>query len=192
MFLITLFIVDILLLTNLSLKQLGTNVYGKINNKISLRQQSDERDKRRSKAKAFVGETIELNSKDRKNVDLEPLKDAFEKQDQGEDQLDVEDIRIIEYDKSNDEEKGKEANKVASVSTPDKDNQEAISLQVPESKSEAIDYSFPPIKLLNKPSSPKESKLRGDKVRDKAKLLEETLMSFGISAKVLQISRDQL
>ena len=71
LFLITLFIVDILLLTNLSLKQLGTNVYGKINNKISL-DSNLMKGTREVKGKGLCGETIELNSKDRKMWILSP------------------------------------------------------------------------------------------------------------------------
>ena len=43
--------------------------------------------------------------------------------------------------------------------------------------------------MLEEPEAAKESKLSGAKVRNNAKLLEDTLMSFGISAKVLQVSK---
>lgn len=56
------------------------------------------------------------------------------------------------------------------------------------SKHEAQEYIFPPANLLNSPMLPKGS---GDKKEliNNAKILEETLESFGVEAKVVQVSR---
>ena len=57
LFLIVLFIIDLLLLTNLSLKQLGINVYGKISEKKnSLNRSNSNGDRMTKTGKPFIGE----------------------------------------------------------------------------------------------------------------------------------------
>lgn len=47
-------------------------------------------------------------------------------------------------------------------------------------------YSFPPIELLNKPSSEKVANKR--KVLNNARILEETLLNFDVQAKIMQVN----
>ena len=192
LFLIILFILDILMLTNLSLKQLGIDVYGKINEKKpSISRNLDRGEKKKAKAKDFIGETIELEPDNKRDVDPQPLKDAFDADPtQVVAQGDMEeDIKIIEYDKSNNEQADHKRRKAKSVSESTNNKGEVVNIQVPAAGTEAINYSFPPVELLREPDRTKESKVSGTKVRNNAKLLEDTLMSFGISAKVLQVSK---
>lgn len=192
LFIITLFILDILLLTNLSLKQIGINVYGKINEKkTSISRHIQENGRRKNKEKDFVGETIELDLENSTQVDPLPLKDAFDnKKNESKEQSDIDDeIKIIEYTGADN---GQADNKKMKSSPPPEsktDKNEAVDIQIPAASTESISYSFPPLELLNEPDGSKESKLNSAKVRNNAKLLEDTLMSFGISAKVLQVSR---
>lgn len=187
LFLIILFILDILLLTNLSLKQLGIDVYGKINEKkTSIGHNTNKDEKKRGKVKAFIGEIVELDP-DKNAADPQPLREAFvadSTQIVSQGSTD-EDIKIIEYDKSNEEQAGHRKGNTKSTNNKN----ELVSIQVPATDTEAINYSFPSIDLLKKPERSKEPKVSGAKVRNNAKLLEDTLMSFGISAKVLQVSR---
>ena len=86
LFLIVLFIIDLLLLTNLSLKQLGINVYGKISEKKnSLNRSNSNGDRMTKTGKPFIGEVIELEPEINGKVDPQHLQDAF-KNNQGQQQ----------------------------------------------------------------------------------------------------------
>ncbi|MGI6373005.1 MAG: DNA translocase FtsK 4TM domain-containing protein [Caldicoprobacterales bacterium] len=191
LFLIVLFIIDLLLLTNLSLKQLGINVYGKISEKKnSLNRSNSNGDRMTKTGKPFIGEVIELEPEINGKVDPQHLQDAFKNnQGQQQDQAGTDDdIKIIEYDKR-DEEISDVRRKKPRSSTTEKDSKDTSILDSQITGAQVTDYSFPPITLLEEPEAAKESKLSGAKVRNNAKLLEDTLMSFGISAKVLQVSK---
>lgn len=54
---------------------------------------------------------------------------------------------------------------------------------------ESLPYMIPPVTLLREPSAKKGTLSTEKAVRNNAKLLEETLNSFGVSAKVVQVSR---
>ncbi|HZJ58384.1 MAG TPA: DNA translocase FtsK [Clostridia bacterium] len=189
--LIILLIIDLLLLTNLSLKQLGVNVYGKISEKKTLFNR-DNRDSQQMirEDRDFIGEVIELEPHSGGQADPQHLKDSFKtrqnhlrEQANGDD-----DLKIVEYDKSGEESlgvRGKESKSPAAL----KDNKGTDDMKTQISQTQITDYSFPPITLLEEAKALKESKLSGAKVRNNAKLLEDTLMSFGISAKVLQVSK---
>lgn len=192
LFLATLFIIDLLLLTNLSLKQLGTDVYEKIGSKKnSFKAHSQSKDKKKPKDKVFEGEVIDLGPNSGKSADPKHLKEAFDVQ-QGQLEASEEEednIKIIEY---NQPDTGAIDNKGAGVDSKvgaKRENSEAEDIEIPAARGEVISYSFPPMDLLKEPKASKESKVSGAKVRNNAKLLEDTLASFGISAKVLQVSK---
>ncbi len=193
LFLITLLIIDILLLTNLSLKQLGTDLYSNVKERIYVKRktkanEADRIDEEEAKTKVFEGETIEIDSFSKEEVDPIPLKDAFEGYDQKSKLDEAEtDIKIIEFNSQGDKEE-KSKKKPYLPSTKD-DKVEAIDIPISNKTTDSISYSFPPIELLKKPDNSKESKISSSKLKSNAKLLEDTLASFGISAKVLQVSR---
>ena len=58
----------------------------------------------------------------------------------------------------------------------------------PNNPHEAPEYQFPPIDLLTRPKQGKDASF-GQDVSDNVRLLEETLESFGVEAKVVQVSR---
>ncbi len=192
LFLITLLIIDILLLTNLSLKQLGTSLYSNIKMKISTKRKAKKAHKIEEKeaiSKAFEGETIELDSFSKEQADPVPLKDAFEGYTEKSSADEIEtDIKIIEFNSEDDkiEEKSK---KKPSLPSSEDNKAEVIDISTPDKTIDVINYSFPPIELLKKPESSRESKISSSRLKSNAKLLEDTLASFGISAKVLQVSR---
>lgn len=186
LFLIVLFIIDILLLTNLSLKQLGVDVFSRIEKrKSSLKESSNKIIKKDLNPKDFIGETIEIN--DGKNIDPQLIKDAFHIENdsfEGQERLEESkipdnDLKIIEY--------GRE-NKKLKVSGRSSNNKEENIEDIPMASGEVLNYPFPPIELLREPDTSR-AKVSGSKVRGNAKLLEDTLASFGISAKVLQVSK---
>jgi len=196
LFLITLLIIDILLLTNLSLKQLGTNLYSNVKEKISVKRRvkankMDKTDEKETKSKVFEGEIIEIDSFSKEQVDPMPLlKDAFDSYDQKTKLDEAEtDIKIIQFSSQDDkiEEKSKKKSSLQSSSKDDK--ADAIDIPTSDKITDTINYTFPPMELLKKPENAKESKISSSKLKSNAKLLEDTLASFGISAKVLQVSR---
>ncbi|MGI5850796.1 MAG: DNA translocase FtsK [Caldicoprobacterales bacterium] len=189
--LIVLIIIDLLLLTNLSLKQLGIDVYGKIREKNkSLNDKKRDFIEKVNMEKPFIGEVIELEPEINDHIDPHHLKDSFNiKQSQMQEQTSTDDeIQIIEYDKE-DEEGTSIRRKKPKALTTGKDSKDTTDIDPQITEAKVTDYSFPPITLLEEPAAVKESKLSGAKVRNNAKLLEDTLMSFGISAKVLQVSK---
>ncbi|MFY9177722.1 MAG: DNA translocase FtsK [Caldicoprobacterales bacterium] len=192
LFLIVLFLIDILLLTNLSLKQLGTSLYSKLKGKIAIKDRTKEivnRDKIRENDKSFEGEIIEFDAFSQEQEDPVHLKDAFENHDKKNQPVETDNqIKIIEYSSQNDKIEERNKSQKSSISVED-DKDEIIHITPSQKDADSMLYSFPPIELLNKPDNSKESKISGSKMRNNAKLLEDTLASFGISAKVLQVSR---
>ena len=58
-----------------------------------------------------------------------------------------------------------------------------------EIETDYIDYTFPPIDLLDKAKEPSGGQDRPEDLRTQAKKLVETLQSFGVEAKVLEVSK---
>ncbi len=192
LFLIVIFIIDLLILTDLSLKQLGTNLSKKITKKkISGNFQLRDRGQKVPEGKTFEGQVIDIESNNGQGVELKHLEEAFSaKQNPLEIKEDKEkDIKIIEYNETDSESTGRKKEKVIHTPKDVEGDGEIEDIQSSISQNKTLDYSFPPITLLKEPKVSKESKVSGTKVRNNAKLLEDTLRSFGISAKVLQVSK---
>ena len=51
-----------------------------------------------------------------------------------------------------------------------------------------IFYEFPPLNLLAKSQPARKSKMAQD-IKDQAKMIEKTLMSFGVAAKVINVTQ---
>ncbi|HZJ83402.1 MAG TPA: DNA translocase FtsK 4TM domain-containing protein [Clostridia bacterium] len=182
--LIVLFIMDLLMLTKLSLKQLGIDIFGRISKKkLELINRASKKEEQNLESKDFIGETIEID--DGSNVDPQHLKEAFHKEEDlvdnqqllnNQDSID-DDLEIIEYNKGN--------KKLKTPSESSSGDMDSISVD----STILRNYPFPPMDLLKKPTISKASKGSSSRVRSNAKLLEDTLMSFGISAKVNQVSK---
>ncbi|NLJ41661.1 MAG: DNA translocase FtsK [Clostridiales bacterium] len=183
-------ILDLLILTNLSIKQLGINIYDRLNEKKIANQRNRE-EKIKPKTRAFTGEIIDLNSLEETGEDQESLKEAFDRRQaaaESEKYID-EGIKIVDYGKAVHDQasKGnKDDNTALSSDDPSQDLDITPSYNALD---KSIEYSMPPLELLKEPDIKKESKHSSAKVRNRAKLLEDTLMSFGISAKVVQVSK---
>lgn len=130
------------------------------------------------KTKNFSGEDINMSTpKSEKIPDLSMLKQTFEKKSQSESDSE---IKVFDF----------ADNKTKS----DKD----LEVQVPETVSEKtglpvsskyIGYTLPPLSLLKSLTPKKSPKQTERDVLSSAELLEETLLNFGIVAKVVQISK---
>lgn len=69
-----------------------------------------------------------------------------------------------------------------------KKSKEQNTLEIEEPSNEFIDYVFPPLNLLEKSEVKIGSETKTEMLKN-AKKLEDTLMSFGVSAKVVQINK---
>ena len=155
-------VVSLLLLTNLSLKQISDNIYGTIRPKLERQAEKDK--------KSFAGETIPVNEFTRKPPDeLQTLDEAF-RQERQEVHRETQ-IKAAE-DKNEDK----------------KDDIPVISKDI-QRKALEHGYRIPPTDLLIRPQVNIYEKDRARLAENNARLLEETLNSFGVSAKVTQVSR---
>lgn len=181
---IVLLILDILLLTNLSLKQIGNDVFNSIEVRKKSRKTKEKKVKKRKKA--FEGDTIEFKGESSEDS-LEYLDDTFNSIDSSEKGLDDEDIEIIDYSIGNQNQiiKDEKSDEVKSIDESDY----AEELDIDISSGDRFFYSPPPIDLLIEPYSNKNLRSDEEEIRNNAQLLEETLANFGITAKVLQISK---
>ncbi len=113
---------------------------------------------------------FKINLFDKKEEDAPPSPEKIEK-------VDIpEDIKELALSESG----GVEEEKVDT--TP-------IDVTEDEISNDYIEYTFPPIELLNKDKSSSQSEDRPDDLRTQAKKLVETLHSFGVEAKVLEVSK---
>ncbi|MBM7581464.1 S-DNA-T family DNA segregation ATPase FtsK/SpoIIIE [Caldicoprobacter guelmensis] len=151
-------VINLLLLTNLSLRDMGHNIYSSIKPVLHKR------------CKPFVGKTIPVEEFKKKNgEDLRPLNVAFEQKNEA---LPLTRQRAKKRE-------GKDGNQ----------QQEA---QPQNARLEALQkegYIIPPLDLLKLPPASSNDREQDKIAESNAKLLEETLSSFGVSAKVTQISR---
>ncbi len=183
-----LIIADILLLTNLSLKKLGFGLIKHIKPKFATKpsKQSDKEIPSKD-SKTFVGELI---LEEQKNpVNLKPLRQAFERSET----TDVEDIKIFDFQKEHPHAQPANLEQIIPIpirskASPD-EIPEVLDMSLEGYQQVVLPYMIPPISLLNEPVVKKGGPNQEKLVLQTAKLLEETLSSFGVSAKVVQISR---
>jgi len=188
--LIVSFITNMLLLTNLSLKSLGTNFISKVD--LSLIKRRGERPEANSEntlPRPFVGEVIPVHElKEMNDEKIEASDSLIDVQEPAEAKEDPR-IKILDF----------EAHKPQIPdSKEEKDGQGEKATEKPESdlalanspvQQEAVPYTIPPLNLLNEPTYKKSSQSSDKKIYNNAKLLEETLRSFKVNAKVVQVSR---
>ena len=183
-FFISLILVDILLLTNLSLKQLGNNLYN------HFKRQSMNRKPRREDAihickrkRPFVEEVIPIEP----TKFLTDIKPIMDKSIHNEEDIHGSDIKIIDFQKER--EKEEKQISVTQKDPVDKTSQEPVAIIPLKTQQESLPYMIPPISLLREPLQKKGNSANEKIVLSNAKLLEDTLSSFGVTAKVIQVSR---
>lgn len=180
---IGLLLADLLILTNLSLKKLGMGIYGRA--KVLRRQRIIKPQRGEEglvRPKPFIGEVIpEEQTAPTESITtpevIEPTPINT-----------LNSIQILDYQKEPPQVSIKPGSTANSPSSPRTDV-ELLGMPIQGFIQETLPYMIPPISLLKEPVSKKSSLNHEKKVLSNAKLLEETLSSFGVSAKVVQISR---
>lgn len=176
--LVVVFIITLIILTNLSFKNVVTYMCDKIDNQKSA--------KRAVKKKPFSGATVKFKTQDNKIPDIEFISDSFQKQSNKTGKKDSNsadnDLQIIEIEPST------ENTKEALTSNT---NNEKIkeSIKTLEMQSSPDVYNYPTLELLKKPKAKKGEQNSEKYMRYNAKILEKTLNSFGVDAKVAQVSK---
>lgn len=167
-------VVNLLLLTNLSLKAVGQNVYGTIKPMIQ-RQYA-----RKKEDKPFVGEVIPAEEfKKKHNEDLHPLDEAFE------DKQEISDMVAISRPKARKQrEKDKQDGQQNSMQAEATQN---VDVKLENLQKEG--YIIPPLDLLKLLPASANDREQDRIAENNARLLEDTLNNFGVSAKVTHISR---
>jgi len=184
-FLTVLFFVLLLLLTSISINRTLSRItwflpFNRRINPIS-KDNSLKDDAEKNSSKTFVGENIPVNDiKSLRIPELFPLKQAFDKTiGQEKSKLtNISDIKVVDFQKD----------KVQSNLDLAKSAEDNPIQKKPVSTSQTT-YSIPPLNLLKSQQTRKAIKQQDKDVLTNARLLEETLLNFGISAKVVQISR---
>ena len=156
-------IVSLLLLTNLSLKQISENIYDTIKPKF---------EKQAAKAnKRFNGEIIPVNEFTKQPADeIQTLDEVFQQKEE-----EIHEEKPVSVTKSS-----KEHEK---DTVPDYKQIDILSKALEQG------YVIPPMDLLKMPKVSPHEKDRTRLVENNARLLEDTLNSFGVSAKVVEVSR---
>jgi len=196
-FIITVMMVNLMLLTNLSLKQAGCRVY-RFLHLDAVR-----------KGIAKFGKTLSMAAKKQKVVFEERKLLTEPDQTVGDDDVSesvphpaeteaggqdgdsqASEIRIIDFLKEKEQEERDRPDKGESFQKPEdrKKRKEAPASEF-KMQQESLPYMTPPVSLLQEPVQKKRSALVEKTVVGNARLLEETLKSFGVSAKVNQVSR---
>jgi len=176
----TLFIVLFMLLTRISLGQMIARLISISqsfkNNKAHAHTDAKKQNNAIEESKNFKGGFVETDDLKANGIpDISPLKQAFIPAKSSIKTKDVNsnedrDIKIIDFQK-------------------DKLEQIQNSTQEIVLETQSMPYTFPPINLLKSLTSKKSLKPNDKDVLSNAKILEETLASFGISAKVVQVSK---
>ena len=203
LFFIIFLIIDILLLTNLSLKQMGIKIHKKINkSKANIQKYiKDNSQDEKSDKRSFEGETIEIGRPEVEIPEPSYLEKAFSKisgaisKDDGlENTIEantakqLDDIKIVDFDINENEEVNNDADEKIGNETTNSNEEEEVNDIVYENQG-TISYEFPPLTLLKEPVYSKDNKMSDAKIKSNAKLLEDTLNNFGITARVVQVSR---
>ncbi len=192
---ITTTLVSLLLLTNLSLKQMGIRISNSLRLDQAAKAFTDSKENRRKKRDANIRKA-ESQKKKLPNLLIEPEPQPSFEHNESEAAAtlhrDLElpvnepEIKIIDF----------QADKNTSPGIQQKEQDQNMSAkkeEIPVSEleihQETLPYMIPPVSLLKEPVHKKSSVAAERTVKNNAKVLEETLLSFGVSARVLQVSR---
>jgi S-DNA-T family DNA segregation ATPase FtsK/SpoIIIE len=196
-FFITTTLVSLLLLTNLSLKQMGIRICHSLRLDQSVKAFTDSRKNRIRKREQSIQEG-ERRRRKLPNLIIEPESDTQTSNEQhgnevaatlhinSELPISEPEIKIIDF-QADKEHSSKTLEKEKDQNIPEKND--AIPVTELEIHQESLPYMIPPISLLKEPIHKKTSASAEKTVKNNAKVLEETLLSFGVSARVLQVSR---
>lgn len=195
-FLVVLFIIDLIVLANLSFKKAVNYVCDKVD--------SYDRSKKKLK-RPFVGENIIIESQEdsssleqvtllndipwqgqNMNLDNHNSGESIEQDKESsldtKNTIDKEKIRIIDFDATN-------LDKLDNhVSKTDNKGDQALKDEAVQGV-ELIEYKSPPLSLLKSPGRKRNESSNDKQILANAKTLEDTLNSFGVKAKVLQVSK---
>jgi S-DNA-T family DNA segregation ATPase FtsK/SpoIIIE len=179
LFLIVLIVICVVVLANISLSELGRG--------LSERKKV-RTEKNKKKDKPLVGETIPFDKDD--ETDLTPLDEAFTVSHAEEPKRDIP-VQTYETDRVAAADEDELAKRRARLN-PSSASDDSIAKELDHraGDSHTIPYVYPPLSLLEAPDTTgKAEEGIKQKVRQNATLLEKTLASFGVAAKVIQISR---
>ena len=167
-FILVFLIIFLMLLTNLSLKQISDNICDTIKPKLE-RQRTKEK-------KEFTGEIIPVNELTKQpEAEICTLDEAFQQKNE---ETYNEETHRVKPGRIEKEKKTEERNDGAG-----RDKKGVLN------KGTEQGYTIPPTDLLKMPQININEKERARMAENNARLLEDTLKSFGVSAKVVQISR---
>ncbi|HBM80002.1 MAG TPA: cell division protein FtsK, partial [Clostridiaceae bacterium] len=184
-FICTFILINVLLITKMSLYNILSDIKNKTGNML------DSIKDARAKSKNHAKKTKNDKNKDEDNEKMKYIDEVNKK------------IKILDFFKSSDM-KQDSGNDINIVDGKDKIEREEKPEQI-ESGSNAsennvvdeikngsiqstADYVYPPLTLLNDPDTPKSVNDKKELINN-AKTLEDTLESFGVEARVVQVSR---
>lgn len=178
-FFVTATMIGLLILTNLSINNIGIQIYKFLRLNKAVESFSNFFVRRKEKKR----ESDVSSSIDNPHIHTrkDKIADAPEHDLEIRQSISDTDIKIVDFQSESE-------SKTTTIKSQQKDH-----LPIQDSEliihQESLPYMIPPITLLNEPS-PKKGSVSTEKiVRNNARLLEDTLESFGVSAKVVQVSR---
>ncbi|MGI6571400.1 MAG: DNA translocase FtsK [Caldicoprobacterales bacterium] len=184
-FFITVTIVCLLLLTNLSLRQLGKRISKSLKLHRIADALNDYRKKSRENRKKVVPspapEAFSLLTAEAEVDHTSSAEPDLSGRQQDDDDTD---IKIIDFTTERD-------NEIIAPTAQENEADNKNGASIPEIvvQQESLPYMIPPIALLKEPVTRKNAVTAEKIVKRNARILTDTLNSFGVSAKVVQISR---
>ena len=195
-FFITAALISPLLLTNLSLKQMGIRISHSLKLDQAAKTLADSRENRMKKREQSSHDITQQKKKlPNFLIDPEPKPSYEQGESEAASALHTESSNELPLIKSGIKIIDFQANKeqISKIQTKEREQKihlvkDELSIPEIEVHQESLPYMIPPISLLREPLHKKSSTATERSVKNTAKLLEETLQSFGVSARVLQIS----
>ncbi|MGI6706890.1 MAG: DNA translocase FtsK 4TM domain-containing protein [Clostridia bacterium] len=180
---ITFILIGLVVLTNLSLQQVGQNIGEKIAIKVK-----KERDK-----KLYVEELKEQEAL-QTSFFLPRGNSHTEIEEEDTKSLPHQEVKIVDFtidtqDGTNHESHTKNHKDEKNSDDAESVDNPILNIDYQDKSEKQLQYKTPPLDLLSNPSAKRSSKGSKEDYKERAKILEETLASFGVSAKIIQISR---
>lgn len=171
--------------------------HGLVNFVRSLKEERKPKEKEgeQLKIKGIDEEKTETKEKKKLRIVKDKAKEETAESEEAEAQATDDDIKINVYnrDKTSPAEIPEDIEKMAMEESggvkEEKVDNTPIEVTEEEIESDYINYTFPPIDLLSKNKSPDGASGKPEDLRLQAKKLVDTLQSFGVEAKVLEVSR---
>lgn len=183
---ITFILIGLIALTNLSLQQVSQNIGEKIAIKVKKERQKrlyveELKGQEEPQTSLFLPNTLGDNV-------LTEIEGGNTKS------LPHQEVKIVDFTNDTQYETNQESHTKHNKDEKPSDDAESSDSQTLhidyQGKSEKqLQYKIPPLDLLSNPSGKKTGKGSKEDYKERAKILEETLSSFGVAAKIIQISR---